>query len=80
MHQSLRGGIVGALIYYYFADASKICDASMHDSGPCRFADPMGLCNRTGRPSPPNSSPPPPFRSITMVSKELFQGGGAGDP
>ena len=35
MHQSLRGGIVGALIYYYFADASTICDASMHDSGPC---------------------------------------------
>ena len=35
MHQSLRGGIVGAVIYYYFADASTICDASMHDSGPC---------------------------------------------
>ena len=35
MHQSLRGRIVGALIYYYFADASTICDASMHDSGPC---------------------------------------------
>ena len=35
MHQSLRGGIVGALIYYYFVDASTICDASMHDSGPC---------------------------------------------
>ena len=33
MHQSLRGGIIGALIYYYFADASTICDASMHDSG-----------------------------------------------
>ena len=35
MHQSLRGRIVGALIYYYFADASTICDASMHDSAPC---------------------------------------------
>ena len=73
------GGVLGQM-------CARWCGAAIVRTSPlqtshkhCRFADPMGLCNKTRRPASPRTNIYPPlFRSITMVSNELFQAGGGG--